>query len=89
MPTVQTMFPALGTVNTITLFDTVHKRTADDARSFVCDLDQKLSVFRPDSELSRFNALRGGKWMSVSEDLLVLRRTSPFGAVLPNRSSYC
>ena len=86
MPTVQTMFPALGTVNTITLFDTVHKRTADDARSFVCDLDQKLSVFRPDSELSRFNALRGGKWMSVSEDTFVIFQESVLCGKLTNGS---
>ena len=84
MSTVQTMFPALGTVNTITLYDTAHKSVADDARSFVCELDRKLSVFRPDSELSRFNALRGGEWMSVSEDTFVIFRESILCGKLTN-----
>ena len=84
MPTVQTMFPALGTVNTITLFDTAHKSAADEARDFVCDLDRRFSIFRPDSELSRFNALRGGEWMAVSEDTFVIFRESALCGKLTN-----
>ena len=78
MPTVQTMFPALGTVNTITIYDAAYKSVADDARSLVCGLHRTFSVFRPDSELSRFNELRGGEWMSVSEDTFAVFQESVF-----------
>ena len=68
MPAIQTMFPALGTVNTITLYDTSQEHAAEEVRAFIRGLDRLLSVFRPDSEISRFNALDGGEWMEISED---------------------
>ncbi|MBO4830977.1 MAG: FAD:protein FMN transferase [Oscillospiraceae bacterium] len=76
MPAVQTMFPALGTVNTITLYDTPQKLPADCARSLICSLDRSLSVFRPDSEISRLNARAGCGWTEISPDAFSVFRES-------------
>lgn len=61
MPTVQTMSPALETMNTIMIDDPAHLSAAEEWRAFVCGLDRTLSVFHPDRELFLFNALRGGE----------------------------
>ena len=74
--TVQTMFPAMGTVNSITVYDPEQKSAAEEVCSFVRSLDRKLSLFRPDSEISRFNALNGGEWTEVSEDCFAVFRES-------------
>lgn len=66
---IQTLFPAMGTINSITLLHTTQKEPVLQARSLVLDLDKKFSVFRPESELSRLNARSGGPWVPVSDDL--------------------
>ena len=76
MPAVRNMFPALGTLNTVTLYDTADTRPTDEVRDFIVHLDRTLSVFRPDSELSRLNALRGGRWTEVGEDTFAIFRES-------------
>ncbi|MBO4872987.1 MAG: FAD:protein FMN transferase [Lachnospiraceae bacterium] len=72
----QTLFPAMGTVNSILIYDPARKNAAEEIRFFVRSLDRKLSVFRPDSEISRFNALDGGEWMTVGEDSFAIFRES-------------
>ena len=69
---VRMIFPAMGTVNSISIFDAGQQGAAISARDLVMRLERYLSLFRPESELSRFNALPGGTWMPVSEDTFAL-----------------
>ena len=66
--TVQSFFPSMGTVNSITVYDEKLRDTVDRAREFVLGLERSLSVFREDSELSRLNSLKSPEWMPVSSD---------------------
>jgi FAD:protein FMN transferase len=70
------VFTALGTVNSIRI-DVCQNRAAAEqalgrAKERVLALHEKLSVFRPDSEISLLNASAGGEGVSLSEDTLLL-----------------
>ena len=72
---VQTVFPALGTVNSITVYDAEQKQAVMKAKDYILSLEQRLSVFRADSEISRLNA-KAGAWVQVSEDTFSLLQES-------------
>ena len=65
-------FRALGTVNTITLYDTADTALLDRAQAEVQRLDDLWSVFKPDSEISRINAQAGRAPVPVSPCTLAL-----------------
>lgn len=75
------LFNALGTVCRVTA-------AADDVllhrvREWVCGLDRRASLFRPDSEVVRLNQAAGREAVPVSDDLAVLleaARQFPGGA---------
>ena len=68
------LFRALGTLNTIQLFDDVPGDVLDRAERRVQELDDKLSVFKPESEISLLNAAAGVKPVTLSVDTMNLLR---------------
>lgn len=68
------LFRALGTLNTIQLFDDVQSDTLDRAERRVQDLDDRLSVYKPDSEISMLNASAGVKAVVIGKDTMELLR---------------
>lgn len=76
------LFRALGTLNTIQLFDDVPGDVLERAERRVQELDDKLSVFKPDSEISFLNAAAGVKPVPLSEDTIdLLRAGKRFSAI--------
>ena len=69
-------FCALGTVNTITVFDSGDKALLDRAEAEVLHLDDLWSVFKPDSEISRLNRAAGRAPVPVSDVTLALLDTA-------------
>lgn len=77
-------FPALGTINTVTIVLPAERGCAspkdvaaataclDDIRARVLALDDALSVFKPKSEVSRLNATAGAEAVDVSTDTYAL-----------------
>ena len=64
MGSIEKMFIALGTVNCITArFDEPDRESVrlalDRAEEYISDMDDRLSVFKPDSEVSQINANAG------------------------------
>ena len=62
----------MGTTYSVKLVD-VPRGTDEDALAHEIDgrlqaVDRLMSTYRPDSELSRFNAAAGGTWMPISSD---------------------
>ena len=68
MAFLQKMFPAMGTVNTITIFDPDQRDAAQKAKDYILSLEYSLSVFRKESEASRINRLKEDEWLSLSPD---------------------
>ena len=79
MGTIEKMFIALGTVNHITArFDESERESArialDRAEEYIDDMDDRLSVFKPDSEISQVNANAGKRNTLVGRDTFDLLR---------------
>jgi len=78
--TLSRLFRALGTMNTITVEQAEdHARAADAlerAERRVLELDEVLSAFRPESEVSLLNASAGCKEVSVGADTMFLLKES-------------
>ena len=58
----------LGTVTSLTLYDTVEQAVFDEAFSIVSDIDKRMSVNRADSEISSINMDSDGDFVPVSTD---------------------
>lgn len=81
MGTIEKMFIALGTVNQITAwFDEPERETAriavDKAEEYVNGMDDRLSVFKPDSEISMVNSNAGIRDTLLSGDTFDLLELS-------------
>ena len=78
--TLSRLFRALGTMNTISVEQAQdHARAADAlerAERRVLELDEALSAFRPESEVSLLNASAGCKEVSVGPDTMFLLKES-------------
>ncbi|MEA4939265.1 MAG: FAD:protein FMN transferase [Christensenella sp.] len=78
--TLSRLFRALGTMNTITVEQAEdHARAADAlerAERRVLELDEVLSAFRPESEVSLLNASAGCKEVPVGADTMFLLKES-------------
>ena len=68
--TVQKTFPALGTVNTLFLRGSDAMETTEEAKAYILSLEQSLSVFRPDSEVSVLNRQKGGRTVPLREETM-------------------
>lgn len=78
--TLSRLFRALGTMNTITVEQAEDQARAADAleraERRVLELDEALSAFRPESEVSLLNASAGCKEVSVGADTMFLLKES-------------
>lgn len=72
----QTTFRALGTVNTITVNGGDDSAALQQAQQRVLQLDDRLSVFKENSEISRINQAAGRAFVEVHSDTLELIRSS-------------
>lgn len=66
------VFRALGTINTIQVFDPACGEALERAALRVMELDDRLSVFKPESEIARLNAAAGVKPVHISADTMAL-----------------
>ena len=55
----QKIFPALGTVNTITLYDSFAPEIAEQVKKRVLDLHRRFSLFEQGSDIFRINEQAG------------------------------
>lgn len=87
MGTIEKIFVALGTVNCMTAhFDESKRESArmalDRAEEYINNMDDRLSVFKPDSEISQINANAGVRDTLVGRDTFeLLRLCVKFGEV--------
>ena len=65
---IQKHFIALGTYNSITAFGHADEKTLEEATDRVIALDQKLSVFRQDSEIAMLSRTAGQGLQQISPD---------------------
>lgn len=70
------IFRALGTLNTIRAYGGAPRETLERAEKRVLDLDDALSVFKPESDISRLNAAAGQKRVHVGQDAMRLLKAS-------------
>lgn len=74
-------FPALGTMNTITIRER-NPEALEQVKKRILELHDRWSVFRLDSEISRINQAAGGKPVAVSGDTIrILREGQKYGAL--------
>ena len=72
-------FPAMGTINSITLFDSQVPDAADDAREYLMRLNRSWTCFRQDSLLSQINRAAGRTAVAVDADTMeILDRSKAF-----------
>ncbi|MGE4353877.1 MAG: FAD:protein FMN transferase [Oscillospiraceae bacterium] len=76
MKSVQKTFFALGTVNTITIWGDGSQYALQMAKERVLALDDRLSVFKPDSEISRINCAAGREFIKVHPDTFRIIETA-------------
>ena len=65
-------FPAMGTINTITLFDNLAPDAAADARSYLLGLNRAWTCFQADSLISQINRAAGQAPVAVDQDTLAV-----------------
>lgn len=68
----QKIFPALGTVNHITVYGKCSRSILEDAKQRVLELHQRFSIFNPDSEISLVNQSAGKHPVEISEETVSL-----------------
>lgn len=69
----QKIILALGTVNGISIWDTSGEKANHalcEIERLILDADKRLSIFRPDSEISKLNACAGKKVVNISPETL-------------------
>lgn len=57
----QKIFPAFGTINTITLYGSFHPEIAEQIKKRVLELHGRFSFFEPGSDIFRINQQAGMK----------------------------
>lgn len=78
----QKSFPAMGTVNTITVYRQAEEYALQTAVHRVLELDDRLSVFKAGSEISQINAAAGKRFVSIGADTLgLLKAAKEFSAL--------
>lgn len=65
---IQHIFPAFGTVNTITAFDTSKKEALEEAKQYLKKRNEGWSVFLESGEISAINRAAGERWTDVHPD---------------------
>ena len=94
MKYIKKMFQALGTINSIELAVTddtkesldIHINLLDEIRNQVRKLDDLLSIYKEESEISKLNRLAGIKEMQLSSETYHLLKTAQ---MLEQETSHC
>ena len=79
--TIQKMFQALGTINTITIYfekkemDKVHQ-ILEYIEKYINDIDDKFSIFKKSSEINNINKMAGKEFICISEDTFEILKLS-------------
>lgn len=74
------MFPAFGTVNSVTLYGGAEPEIAEQVKSRALELHRRLSFFEPGSDIFRINEQAGIRPVPVREDtFFVLSRGLAYG----------
>ena len=68
--TVQKIFPALGTVNAVTIYDGFGVVAAEHVKKRVLELHRRFSLFAPESDVSKINRQAGIKPVYVHKDTI-------------------
>lgn len=76
MKSIEKSFRAMGTFNTITVYQQAEEKALEAAVLRVLELDDHLSVFKAGSEISQINASAGKHFVSISSDTLSLLKTA-------------
>lgn len=72
-------FPAMGTINSITLFDNQVPGAAGDAREYLLRLNRTWTCFQEDSLISQINRSAGQAAVAADEDTMtILQRSKAF-----------
>lgn len=73
---------ALGTINTITIYDEKYNWLLAESAERILELDNMWSVFKPHSEVSRLNEAAGKEYVPISpETMELLKRAKYFNEV--------
>ena len=76
---IEKSFPAMGTVNSITILDAEGPGVASDARAYLLGLNRAWNCFQQDSLIARIGQEAGRSAVSVEEDTMaVLRQSKSF-----------
>lgn len=70
--TIERRFEALGTINFIKIFDLQNDTLLNDAVNRVLDIDDLMSAFKPDSDISKLNRNAGQAVTILSHETLAL-----------------
>lgn len=82
MESIQKSFRAMGTVNTVTVYQRADEGALQPAVRRVLELDDRLSVFKAGSEISQINASAGKRPVPVSLDTMdLLKAAKEFSAL--------
>lgn len=82
MESIQKSFRAMGTVNTVTVYQRADEGALQPAVRRVLELDDRLSVFKTGSEISQINASAGKRPVPVSLDTMdLLKAAKEFSAL--------
>lgn len=76
MKAMEQSFQAMGTFNTITVYQQAEEQALEAAVLRVLELDDQLSVFKAGSEISQINAAAGKHFVSIRSDTLHLLKTA-------------
>lgn len=69
---IQKMFPALGTVNSVTVYGEKGEEAPEQIKEMVLELHRRLSVFDPGSEISQINRMAGICPVAVSQSTVAI-----------------
>jgi len=65
-------FFALGTINNIRIFDSKKENVAEKAIERVAEIDNRMSAFKPESDISKLGANSGQSFQSIHKDTFQL-----------------
>lgn len=69
---IKKIFPAFGTINTVTLFDSCNSSILEKIKQTILEMHNCFSFFSPDSEIYKINQNAGIHPVAVSEDTFYL-----------------
>ncbi|HWT76126.1 MAG TPA: FAD:protein FMN transferase [Mobilitalea sp.] len=69
---IKQQFEALGTLNTIMIYKNTNAKLLQDSIHRVMEIDNKMSVYKQDSEITKINLAAGNQEASISDETMEL-----------------